>query len=139
MKSIIVDSDALVALSKIDDLHHGAATGIQENLSKRDITLCTSNYVFAETVTVISQRVGFRAAVSFINVMKSDKSAFIIIWINEEIEKLAIEIFKTQSSKNVSFVDCTNMALMQKEKIDAIFSFDKVYKKNRYKMMEDYI
>ena len=52
-------------------------------------------------------------------------------------EQTAIQIFKAQTSKNTSFVDCTNMAFMQQLNLDAIFSFDKVYRKNKFTLIEE--
>ena len=38
-----------------------------------------------------------------------------------------------QTSKNVSFVDCINIAFIKEKHINGIFSFDSIYKKNGLK------
>ena len=127
---ILVDSDAFVALAKEDDTNHRKAQQILTKLSKRPVLYTTTNYVFSETATVISQRIGRKQALSFIRELKSPASLFSTQWIDEELESLAIQIFQDQTSKNVSFVDCTNMALMKHQRFTAIFSFDSIYRKN---------
>ena len=129
-RTILVDSDAFVALAKEDDSNHNQARKILTYLSKKPVLFTTSNYVFSETVTVLSQRVGRKYASSFIQELKSPETLFSMQWIDEELESLAIQIFQDQTSKNVSFVDCTNMALMKHLRLTAIFSFDSIYKKN---------
>ncbi len=44
----------------------------------------------------------------------------------------ALHLFRKQSSKNTSFVDCSNMALLEYYDAQYIFSFDAVYKSNGY-------
>lgn len=46
----------------------------------------------------------------------------------------ALEIFKKQTSKNARFTDAVNMAIMESEGIDFIFSFDRDYLKNKFKL-----
>lgn len=129
-KLILVDSDAFVALAKEDDTNHLKAVKQLENLIDKQANFITSNYVFLETVTVISIRISHTSAIDFIKRIKSTQNPFSIKRIDEELEEKAIEIFKSQTSKNTSFVDCTNIALCRELKMDAIFSFDKVYGKN---------
>jgi len=136
-KTIFVDSDAFVALAKEDDTNHTKAQQILTKLSRKPVLYTTSNYVFSETITVISQRVGRNQALSFIQELKSPVSLFSMQWIDEALESIAIQHFKNQTSKNVSFVDCTNMALMKRHRLDAIFSFDSIYKRNGFLVAED--
>ena len=135
--TIFVDADAFVALAREDDTNHPRALQILNYLSQHSANLITSNYVFAETVTVISQRVSHQAALSFIKETSSPASPLIVQWIDLETEKRAIHIFAKQTSKNVSFVDCTNMAILQQKRITHIFSFDKVYQKNGYCLVQE--
>lgn len=61
---------------------------------------------------------------------------FTIRWVDEKIEEYALEIFAQQTSKNTSLVDCTNMAIIQRDGIDRIFSFDHIYGKNDIAVVE---
>lgn len=136
-KKIFVDSDAFVALAKEDDSNHQNAINLLQKLIQEPIAFFTSNYVFSECITIISMKISHEEAVKFIDNMKSRESKFIIERIDDKIEDMAVSIFKEQQSKNTSFVDCTNMALIKKIGADAIFSFDGVYKQNGIVMIEE--
>lgn len=69
--------------------------------------------------------------------MRSEDCVFTIERIDLETEEAAIEIFIEQTSKNVSFVDCTNIAFIGEKHVDGIFSFDDGYKKNRIQPIEN--
>lgn len=132
VNTIFVDSDAFIALAKEDDDNHVRAFSSLENLSDKKVHFITSNYVFSEVVTVLSLRISQKAALTFTQLIKSPETVYDTVWIDEQIEKEALDIFANQSSKNVSLVDCTNMAVMNLKHIRTIFSFDEVYKKNGY-------
>lgn len=139
MRTIFVDADAFIALTKQDDSSHKRAKQIFEKLQDAPVIFVTSNLVFIEVVTVLSQRINHETAVTFINNMKSEDSIFQIERINEDTEEKAIQIFIEQKSKNVSFVDCANIAIVRYKDMDGIFSFDSIYKKNGFKIAEDII
>lgn len=129
---IFVDADAFVAFSIKTDSHHEKASFLLNNLRLKQVLFFTSNYVFSESITVISQRSAHKTAIEYIEKMRSLESPFQIKRVDEAIEEKALQIFKKQTSKNTSFVDCTNMALLKELHADAIFSFDEVYKKNGF-------
>ena len=71
--------------------------------------------------------------------MQSMESPFQITRADENIEEEAIGVFKVQTSKNTSYVDCTNMVFMKRLDLDAIFSFDEVYRKSGLTLVEDFV
>jgi uncharacterized protein len=139
IQTVFVDADAFVAIAREDDTNHERALSLLSALSAKSLQFVTSNYVFSESVTVISQRVNHQAATAFINQIKAPESPFQVYYVDEAIEDMAVVIFRGQTSKNVSFVDCTNMALVERHEIDYIFSFDKVYRHNRLRTIEDLV
>lgn len=136
---ILVDADAFVALTKENDSNRERAKQALEKLLTLPVKFVASNYVFAEVVTVLSLRCGKSVAQAFIQRVKSPSSFVAFRWVDEDVEKFAIEFFDHQRSKNVSFVDCVNMAIMEQDKFDAIFSFDAIYKKNGFKTAEEFL
>ena len=140
---IFVDSDAFVALTVTKDSNHQKANMLLTHLIERTpVKFYTSNYVFSESITVISQRSSHQVAVAYIEKMQEPESPFQIRRADEAIDEAAIRIFRQQTSKNTSFVDCTNMVYLQQSnwlRLDAIFSFDEVYKKNGYLLVEDFL
>jgi predicted nucleic acid-binding protein len=129
MKTYFVDSDAFIALIKEDDRNHAKAVNYLKSISK-DTNFITSNYVFSEVITVLSLRVSKAAANRFIDALVSADNPYTIVQVTEEMDQQARKIFKAQTSKNVSFIDCSNIALIRVNDLSGIFSFDHAYKKN---------
>lgn len=124
---IFTDASALVSFYNKKDSNHLKARFITDKFSSSD-ELLISNLVFAETVTILSQRVDKQKAIKAGNYIRQNIS---FIRLTEEIEDSAWEIFKKQTSKNVSLVDCTIIALFQKGIFDKLFTFDTDFKKNK--------
>lgn len=135
--TIFVDTDAFVALTVKTDAHHEKVLTLLQKLHAKSVTFMTSNYVFSESITVISMRASHETAIAYIAAMRNPQSPFLIKRIGEVEEEEAIKIFTKQTSKNTSFVDCTNMAYMQLLNLDAIFSFDEVYRKKGFTLVTD--
>jgi predicted nucleic acid-binding protein len=138
-QKVFVDADAFVAIAREDDANNEKALSLLSDLSEKPVQFVTSNFVFSESITVISQRLSHQAALAFIDKIKSSHPQFLVHYVDEQIEDMAITVFREQTSKNVSFVDCTNMALVRKHEINYIFSFDAVYRKNGFRTIEDLI
>lgn len=133
MKAILVDTDALFALVNKNDTNHQKAYQISRKLVAEGVEFVASNFVLAEAVTLISYRASHRKAVNFLD--KLTKEEFPILRIDGELEKLGYEVFRKQTSKNVSIVDCFNMAILKNYGWGEIFSFDKIYPKNGFKLI----
>ncbi|OGY25492.1 MAG: hypothetical protein A2Z11_03635 [Candidatus Woykebacteria bacterium RBG_16_43_9] len=129
-KRVLVDTDAFVALRDNKDYNHNTASVIAAHLKENQATLFTSSFSFGEAITVISQKLGRTDVLAFID--KFPETDVIRIDIGNVLIEKGIDIFKSQTSKNVSFTDCVNMAVMKEEDIKEIFSFDKIYKKNGF-------
>lgn len=121
---IFADSSALVALFRLEDPNHLKALQLAKQLQGN--TGIISPYIFAETVTIISQKEGKRQSIDAGETLKTE---FVWTRIDEDIFNLAWKIFQGQKSKNVSFVDCTVFALYKKGLFDKCFSFDDKFKK----------
>lgn len=134
---VFVDSDVFVALLKEKDNTHEKAKKLLLKLLSEETVFVTSNYVISESITVISQKIDHKTAIKYVDEIYSSKSPYRVMRVSGDIEELAIEIFKKQTSKNTSFVDCVNMAFMRQNNVDAIFSFDQIYRKNGFKLLED--
>ena len=61
------------------------------------------------------------------------------IFVNENLHKEARSAFKQVRSKNTSFIDCSSMVAMKRNKIKYIFSFDEDFKKLGIKLLEEVV
>ena len=137
MTDVLVDADALVALAKSDDSNHQKAIKINQKLQVLGINFYLSFFTIPETITVLSYKVSQNAAKKFLNQIR--KTNLPVLSLPEKSKNLADKWFLKQNNKGVSFFDCYNMALMEfyKKSLKAIFSFDKIYPKNGFILVEN--
>ena len=129
MEEILVDSDIFIALTNHGDASHKAVSELLPKLKSR-FSFLTTNFVFAETLTLISRRFGLSLSLKVAEIIEATA---VILDINTETRLNAFGIFKKQTSKNVSFTDCVNLAVSQNLGQEKIFSFDEHYAKNGLK------
>lgn len=128
-QNFLADSDFFIALYSEDDTNHKRAlTTLQRIAQFEEPCISLSVFVYSEITTVLSQRVSKKTASDFMSDIE-DGGALIITDIGEAFRD-AREIFQQQRSKNVSFVDATNVALMRSGRFDELLSFDHDYIKN---------
>ena len=136
-KIVLVDADAFIALVKPDDSNHAKALAILKSLSPEYYAYTATNYVLAEVCTVLSQKVGHEIALAYYQILRSAERGMTIIQADQALDEDAIVVFGNQKSKNTSFINCVNIAIIKSGKADLIFSFDAVYKKNGCMTVEE--
>ena len=127
---ILVDSDFLVGFFLTGDAHHQKTKLIYQDTAVGN-RLFISNLVIQETATVLSHLVSMETARMF--KQKLSKLNLTEIKIDQKMEDLAWQFFLTQTKKGSSFVDCSNLAIMQVLGVDKVLSFDKFYP-NEFKL-----
>ncbi|MDP2762999.1 MAG: PIN domain-containing protein [Enterobacteriaceae bacterium] len=120
---IFVDTSALIALFNSKDQCHSKATIYFEALDPNTVQFHTSNYIIDETITRIRVQDGHHYALEFCKHFFTSK-IFHVHYIEKDIEKAALELFKKYFDKELSFTDCTSFALMKQLKIKKAFTFD---------------
>lgn len=131
--NILIDADAIFALAISTDPNHRQAL----NLIKKNRAAVVSilNTTIAEVATVLFRKVSHQAAMRFLRDLESGDS--IIISADKKLMDNAILFFEKQTTKNITFFDCLNMAAMEAFNFEAIFSFDKGYSKNGFKLLKE--
>lgn len=132
--SIFVDSSAWVALYHRDDSHAALAEKISKNLVRQHASLVTTNYIVAETLTVVSQRSGKQRAQEFGHFVFN--GTIPIVRIDDILDRQAFKLFSSLPDKNVSFVDCTSFVLCQELGIKNIFGFDKHFAQQGFTLLK---
>ena len=131
-KTVIVDSDALIALSLNSDANHNKAVKISENWSKRGYTFIFPNTMILETMTALKRAKNESKLAHLINKQFLSKSAFNVLYVNEEIQTKASRLFDSAGSKQNTPFDAVVAASAEVIGADAIFSFDSWYPKLGY-------
>ena len=120
---IFVDTSAFIALVDKTDMNHQAAKQCYSDIIQSRNMLVSSNFVICETLNYLRTRISYKVAIDFRE--STYKSNILTITpISSEIEDTAYKIFKKYRDKDFSFTDCTSFALMEREKIKKVFSFD---------------
>lgn len=127
--SFLVDSDFFIALYSEHDTNHVRALSLLERISQLEKpALSLSLFVYSETATVLAQHVSKKTAEHFMDDLEEGGAVIITdMW---DAFRAAQEIFRIQRSKNVSFVDAVNIALMRSASFVGLLSFDRDYAKN---------
>lgn len=120
-QSLFVDTNYLCALYNKSDSLHEKAKNISPSLNEFRIVI--SNFILLESYTIISQRVSKNHVISFKEDMYNEKY-YHIYWIQKSSEDQVWGIFRSSRDKNFSYVDASILALLKKEKISHLLSFD---------------
>ena len=135
IKDVLVDADALVALAKIDDSNHEKAVNLSNKLQRAGVGYCFSPFTVAEAATVLSYKTTHQSASEFLKEIR--KMDIPVLELPEKYEELSDDWFLKQNKKGTSYFDCYNMTLMERYKLVAIFSFDSIYKRNGFTLLQD--
>ncbi len=128
----LVDSDVFVALFILKDAHTTTVNQLLTDIEQSQQKLCTTNWVIAETATVLSAKDSHQTAINFLTMI--DEGTIPILTITPEIEHETHQIFREQTIKRISMVDCSNVATAQHYDIPKILSFDKFYARFGYEI-----
>lgn len=122
--ALFVDTGAWYAALSPTDKWHDEAARLLKGVSKRKVSLVTSNLVVGETYTLLVVTRGHDAAWRFMDVLGLS-ARLEIARVEPEIEREAWAILKRFSDQDFSFVDGTSFALMRKRKLQRAFAFDR--------------
>ena len=122
MRQLFVDTSAYFALSDRRDENHEAAVRIIHQLVRERAGLLTTNYIVAETHTLLLNRIGYKTALQVIEELY--KSQTRIYRVREAEERKALEIIRKYTDKEFSLVDAMSFATMERLHLTHVFAFD---------------
>jgi predicted nucleic acid-binding protein len=125
MGRALVDANVVVGLYRPDDSLHTKAVKLVTDLKNNGWELVITNLLKQEIATVLSFRVGMNLAKKFLKDYLDLIDTEIVV--DEDVEKNAWKIFEEQNKRGTSFVDCANMAVIEKYKLNGIVTFDEFY------------
>ncbi|MEK7534716.1 MAG: PIN domain-containing protein [Patescibacteria group bacterium] len=124
-QSLFIDTNVICSLyNPKDSLNTKAEEG--KHLFK-EYQPVLSNFILLETYTILSQRVSKEFAIKFGQDIQQEHR-YVIYWIDKKLEEEVWKIFKSIKNKNFSYVDASILAIMKKEKISHLLSFDTTFK-----------
>lgn len=123
---LFVDTSAFAATVNKQDTHYASAHTFLQAISP-EIEWHTSQWVVAETITLLRRRLGFHPAAQFGDTLYQSQ-LFTIHTVDRPLELTALALFKKFADHPLSFTDCTTVALMQHWKISKIWTFDRDFR-----------
>ena len=133
---VIGDADSIIAQTNPNDVHHQKATVISNTLKNKDAQVIYPATAILEAVTHM-QRVLNSTASAYGTAVFFSNPNIQVAEVNQDTLRGAIKYFDPDTSKKNTLFDCTVAAIAQKYQADAIFSFDKFYKKKGFKLASE--
>lgn len=123
-KNIFIDTGAYLALFHKQDRHHQECCKFWEKIDNSNCIPITTNHVIDELATLLARRTDYNFAYRKLHEIYA--SEYPIIYRPDRDDELkALESFGKYADQKVSFTDCLSFAVINKLKIEQIFSFDK--------------
>jgi predicted nucleic acid-binding protein len=123
--AIFIDTGLFVALRNADDELHVRSKELMRNALKGEFgRACTSDYVVDEAITTALIRTKRHDLAIDVGKYIIESPRITKLWIAKDSFVVAWERFKAFSDKPLSFTDCASLALMEKNRIKQIMSFD---------------
>lgn len=120
---IFLDSTFLIGLFSQNDQWHENAKKLYQKISQEEFII--TDHIISETITMISNKSGVLAGFEVYNFLINNLKIYPA---NRQLYNKCMDYHITYNGK-LSFVDCLSVAVMEKEKIYEIASFDSDFDK----------
>lgn len=135
---VLIDADAFIGMQVTNDALYSDVDKLLTKLEQEDdVVIFVTWDVIDEVSTKLRYAASKQTAFTFLDQVYS--GLYQVIVPNESLTEDAVDMFKVISQKHTSMTDCMNMVVYQQFNIDAIFSFDKGYKKVGMKLLEEMV
>lgn len=130
--SVFVDTSAFLTILDADDPNNNSAMSAWTEKINAGEALLTTNYVVVETVAVLHRRHGQTAVRWFVEDMLP---VVYIEWVSPETHSVALRSVLAGSRSGPSLVDCVSFEIVDKDKIDEVFAYDKHFEERGFKLI----
>ena len=134
--TIIGDADGLIAFINPRDASNKQANKILTFLEEHEATLYFPTTTIAETITALVRKHASPPLARQI-VEQCKAGSILFIPVDEVVITTAIGLYNPEGSKYNTFFDAIVAAVAKQTNADAIFSFDKWYNKQGFKITDD--
>jgi predicted nucleic acid-binding protein len=120
---VFLDTSAFFALGRTSDADHDRAVATMRRIAGRHLTVCTSNFIRAETHALILNRRNRHEALRFLQ--QFDSNSIAVLSVSPADEREARRIIEQYADKDFSYTDATSFALIRRLNVDYALSFDR--------------
>lgn len=140
LQTLVVDSDALIALFNREDSNFKTAKALFERFYEQKVRLIYPATVLVETVDTIQRRLKkYEIAKQLVCLILSAEFA------KESVESIngiyleeGAKYFQEEKDNRKTLADAIVIAVANKNNVDGIFSFDEGYKKVGYQLASEF-
>jgi len=123
--AVFIDTNIFVALRNADDELHIRSKELMRKALKGEYgRIYTSDYVLDEAITTALIRTKRHDLALDLGRYIIESPRITRLWVSEDLFNMAWEKFKAFADKPISFTDCASLALMEKNHIKQMMSFD---------------
>ena len=123
--AVFIDTNIFVALRNADDELHIRSKELMRKALKGEYgRIYTSDYVLDEAVTTALIRTKRHDLALDLGRYIIESPRITRLWVSEDSFNVAWEKFKAFADRPMSFTDCASLALMEKNRIKQMMSFD---------------
>ena len=119
MARILADTSAVYALLDRHDGRHSQATSLLKHLQRRGDRPVLTNFLVAETYGLLLGRLGRAIAFRWL-----EANRWHVERVGEDDESRAHQLLHRYEDQDLSYVDATSFAVMDRLKIRTAFAFD---------------
>ena len=130
MTFALVDTSLWYATADDRDPNHDEAVLLLATPGRSHIT---TNWIFAETITLVRGRLGHNAAVA-LGARLLHRPGLRIVRVQPEDEGTAWRIFQQYADKDFSVTDCTTFAVMRRLRIAHALAFDRHFQQMGFRV-----
>lgn len=134
MNAVFVDTGGWMACADSADPAHGACTAARDATLEAGRLLITTDFVVDETLTLVRFRLGLAAANAWWR--QIDGSAR-LRWERVEHDRFerSRQLFFQYRDKDLSFTDCTSVAVMRELKVKTVITTDRHFQQVGFEVM----
>jgi len=123
LRAVFVDTGGWVALRYARDQYHGRARSILRRLGADGIGLVTTEWVLAESVTLLKARGAVDHALALGEAIQAGRLGH-LLESTPERRRRAWDLFVRYRDRRVSWVDCASFVVMEEIGLTQFFGFD---------------
>jgi predicted nucleic acid-binding protein len=124
MRAVFVDTGGWMACADGADPEHAPCRAARDDALEAGQTLITTDFVVDETLTLIRFRLGLKAADAWWRQVDGSRR---VRWERVESDRFerARHLFFEYRDKDLSFTDCTSIAVMRELKLKTVITTDR--------------
>lgn len=134
VRSVFIDTTALLALINADDALHDAASEAYSKLTRTGAALVTSDWVVAEFLNGASRPPMRGAAVQLLAAYRGSMRSTLLPASHEWWEA-ALALYGARPDKSWSFIDCTSIIACREQQVTQVLTHDRHFEQAGFELL----